>query len=225
MSDYGKYCTKLIQDFDVNSEQMRQALGSPGGTYEDTLLLLLKLVAHEKTIDVLEFGSGLSTLALSKACTKLNKNLVTIEHDLYWGGVTNAALKQIGLDFRVVSTGMRPENCPIFNETQFQIVWIDGSIFGMERDPAPVGVDSRFIGRFGSCYYYKQNLENAVLVFDDAQRREDASAFNRIYEEFGRTEADSVWFNPTGRKDRHQLIFFPPDSQHYKNIVFEVSNF
>lgn len=218
---YGKYESVLQEEFGVDLPQMIQHLGHPGGVYGDTVLLLSRLVSHPEVTNVLETGSGLSTLALAKVAKDHAKNLITIEHDLHWAEVADSALNRAGLDFRVVATDSREVNAPDFGDLSFEIAWIDGCVFGHHPHERP-DEDPQYIARVGGCNYYAQNLQKAVLIFDDAQaaRREQ---FDRLADFFPGFHFDKFyWFNPTGRGDRHQAIFFPEGTEFLLDVVKEV---
>ena len=147
-----------------------------------------------------------------------SRYLATIEHDLNWATVADGALKRAGIDFKVSATDSYQENCPDFGDRQFDIAFIDGCVFGHPVDTRPEDV-RQFYARSGACAYYKDNLQDAVLIFDDAQSFKEFR-FDQVRENFpGFNYNKFVWFNPTGRIDRHQAIYFPEGKEHLREVV------
>lgn len=221
--EYANYFDRLVQEFNINTDDMRTALGHCGGIYEDTSYLLTKLIQAPQIERVVEFGSGLSTLILAKACEDLGKVLVSFEDSPEWAPIADAALARLNLQSRVVATHSEPGRCPSFGDTQFQLAWVDGSVFGYPDALAGGNVDPEFLGRGGACLYYRQNLEDAILVFDDAQGRK--ARIQAVLPKLGRSFEETLWFNPCGRGDRHQAISLPENNQEiYKEIIQEVAS-
>lgn len=220
MSNYTDYFDKLVQEFNINADDMRTALGHCGGIYEDTMYLLTKLIQAPQIERIVEFGSGLSSLVLAKACEDLGKTFVSFEDTPAWATVADEALVKLNLQTRIVCSQSDPERCPDFGDAQFQLAWVDGSIFGWPNDQIKVGVADEFIGRNGACLYYRQNLKDAILIFDDAQVLCEGRGIPFLLQKLGRTVEESIWFNPRGREDRHQLISLPENNQEiYKEII------
>jgi len=209
----------LLKDrFGIDFPQMIECLGHPGGIYEDTALLLSLLVSAPQINNVLEIGSGLSTLVLAHMCSNYNKYLVTIEDDPRWAETANASIRALGLDFEVTSNKGKLAYSPDFGDLQFDLAWIDGTVFG--KSPGKnVEVDYKFLGRVGGCNYYAPNLQNAVLIFDDVQTpviKRDLPLLDG-FPEF--SPVSPIYFNPKGRSDRHQAIYLPEGREYFIDTV------
>jgi predicted O-methyltransferase YrrM len=70
---------------------------SDTGIYPDTAMLLVEAVKRSEVKNVLEIGSGISTLYLSAACKKYNKRFLSIEEDLFYLQKTASKFAKYGL--------------------------------------------------------------------------------------------------------------------------------
>ena len=181
--------------------------GNTPGIYSDVALLLYSLAKHESVETVLEFGSGISTCVLTKAAQKFNKDLYSMEWSKHWYGITRDCMKSLSIepnpgDF--VCTDNLSSKFVKIDKPQ-DLVFVDGPL---KYDPA-IGEPLPGFDRLGACDLYGEWIKDAVLCFDDAQTTPHMETFRPWLRKFGRGPELEVWFNPTGRGDRHQLLSFP----------------
>lgn len=208
---YGRYIDKLEDDFGVNLERLRPVLGNPGGIFADTCYLLCRLVSHPLVNDVMEIGSGLSTLVLAKVAKENNARFVSLENEEEWASVACAAVSKLELPNPIVKVDA---GFPSFARP-FQLVWVDGMLFAR-------GFGGEFAGRAGACRPYLNNFKDAVIVFDDAQAPPFKDVPGIVAAEIGRDPEDLLWFNPCDREDRHQAISLPSLDHYAHEIIKEV---
>lgn len=184
-----------------------RACGNESGIYPDVAYLLFRMANEPSVSSVLEFGSGLSTYVLAKTCLKLNnKEIRTIESREKWSHPAKCIVKIHGIDLSFYCTS-DVEGVPVFEkDKQWDLVWVDGDI-------------SEELDRVGACYHYASHLENAVLMFDDAQ--DSYRGIDACIEGLGRSLDNAMWFNPSGRTDRHVRISFPTDNHPLLKVVEE----
>jgi predicted O-methyltransferase YrrM len=208
---YSKWEQKLSAEAQINYVAARAEMrrgGSDTGVYPDVCYLLFRFANAPSIQSVLETGSGVSTYILAKTCLQLNtKEILTLESLEKWAELPRRLLEKYEIDpsFHYV-TENRP--LPVFSEgKQWDMMWVDGT--------ANVTLD-----RVASCLYYRENLDHAIVLFDDAQLFQD-SQIEEIVQGLGRSRSDLVWFNPTGRADRHVLISFPKPNHPLLSLVEE----
>ncbi len=225
-----QYQARLSQEFGANLRHLKGALGHCGGVHGDNMYLIGKLATLPEVSNIIEFGSGLSSLVFAKLQESTGKTFVSMEDHPHWAGVANKALKGLGSTYEVISTRCDPSNCPDF-EQDFQVAFVDGNIFhhpgGGAGEPGEnVGCPEsmqKFVGRGGACLYYENVLKNAVLIWDDAEHLEEYT--RKIIIELGRDPDELFWFNPTGRDSRHQLISLPEQNKEvYRQLIEEVAS-
>ncbi len=227
--DEAGYNTKLKDEYGVDLELMRRALGNGGGVNGYNMYLFARLMSLPRVTDLIEFGSGLSSLVFGHLGVRTSTNVVSMEDWPKWADIANAGLERLGLEHRVISTRCDPDRCPKFDK-DFQLVFIDGNIFhsGTAKDFAnrpgeewvysPDWVLVKFDGRAGACYYYENNLKNAVLIFDDYEAL--TPDIKLIVSNLGRNPDEIIRFNPTGRAHNHQAISLPEqDKEIYLQVV------
>jgi predicted O-methyltransferase YrrM len=177
------------------------ACGNHTGVYPDVCYLLFRLANETSVQNVLEMGSGFSTYVLAKTCIKLNeKHITTFESLEEWSRPTLCLLEKHGIDTDFYHVTEQDSGPPVFDDgRQFDLAFVDGHV--MQND-------MMHMDRADSVLYFRPHLTNAILVFDDAQVP-GGHGIPECMEELGRSSDNAVWFNPTGRIDRHQFISFP----------------
>lgn len=227
MNEQG-YEAKLNAEFGANLTNLKRALGHPGGVHGDNMYLIARLASLPEVSNIIEFGSGLSSLVFGRIKESTGKNMVSMEDHPHWADVANGALKNMGLEHRVISTRCDPELCPDFGY-DFQVAFLDGNIFhGVitneypgDQVCKPDSVDGRYVGRHGAAYYYEKNLRNAVLIWDDAEHL--VNDIKKAVIELHRSPEEIIVFNPTGRSNRHQHISLPEQHKEiYRKVIEEV---
>lgn len=211
MTIYSKYNVALKDisgiDFDKYMVAFREA-GNETGIYADVALLLYKLVSSKYVNSVLEFGSGMSTCVLAKAANDYGKEFHAMEHQKKWYDITRKCMSSLGIRApNYVCTYNESKNFSLIADP-LDVVWVDGPI--LHNGP------ENSIGRLGACDWYSKYLNDAVIIFDDAQAIPNIQPWLRSY---GRPAELDYWFNPTGRKDRHILISFPTHNHPLEPLV------
>jgi hypothetical protein len=203
---YGKWEQLLSQEAQINWNEAHmklRACNNEAGIYPDVGYLLFRFANEPSIQTVLEMGSGLSTFILAWTCLQLNsKELVTFESEEKWSKPPLCLLEAYGIDpsfYRVTEN----QPTPVFPEgKQWDMAWVDGHVTA-NTGAAQAGA---VLNRVDACLYYEDHLKHAILMFDDAQRSKDIQG---VVPKIGRSLDDTVWFNPSGRMDRHILISFP----------------
>ncbi len=208
---YKKWETALSAEARINWDDAIAKLticGNTTGIYPDVGYLLHRFANDPSVQYVLEFGSGFSTYVLAKTCVKLNdKYIVTLESEKEWADKTRCILGTHGINPDIVLCNEEAPNAfPTAFTADFDLVWIDGPI-------------SPEAGRTDACLQFSENIRDAVLLFDDAQ--DDYRGIDPCIEELGRSLDNAVWFNPSGRTDRHIRISFPTENHPLLPLVEE----
>lgn len=209
---YNRYEKALLDECGIDFNNYIRVLagfGNTTGIYADVALLLYKLVKFEGTSSVLEFGSGMSTLIMSKASMDYSKKLVVGESGRKWYNITKSCLDTLGLH----SPGYV---CTDSEEAKFpkvvgpvSLVWVDGTV---------CEVSGPGYNRRGSCEYYWENIKDSCILFDDSE-----SGYMNWIKEFlaskGRSEEGLFLFNPTKRGDRQVLVSTLSKDSPFLNVV------
>lgn len=162
----------------------------------DTLRLLVALVAELRPKHVVEFGSGLSTLALAHTAQRSGHSAISsIDHDPVYAARTVELLRRHGGEYlvslqiaplvaRVRADGLHPhyllDRAALATERPAELVLIDGP-------PAALG------GRTGMLYQALDVAEaGTVVLLDDAERAPEREALIEWQERLG----DAVLFAP-----------------------------
>jgi hypothetical protein len=211
---YEKYEKQLKQECGINYPEYVRALsvaGNTPGVYTDVAYLLYKLAASEHVNSILEFGSGMSTCILAKAAQDTGKEFHAMEHMRKWYDITAKCMDSLGIPLTgYVSTDSDPEKFSVITNPM-DLVWIDGPIAHAPHSPVNLT-----ICRLGAGDLYKDQIKDAVLLFDDAQVMPNIHPW---LEKFGRDKELCMWFNPTGRIDRHIYISFPAADHPLKSVI------
>lgn len=208
MNQNADWNNKLKADHGLDLTKLKN-----GGVYSDTAHMLCELVSLPEVNRVFEAGAGISTVVFATICERLDKFLVTLEDKPEWSDITDKYLSDQGLSHRVTSTDSRLENAPTFTEP-FDLAWVDGNVFWDPHRMADVGPeDINYYGQFchrpGGARFYKDNLRDAVVIFDDGEDTNCLTEIRKVIEELGRNPADMFLSNPTRRADRNQLVSLP----------------
>jgi hypothetical protein len=230
MASAGEYSALLNAEFGTGLQNCRNHIGHPGGVHEDNMYLIAKLSTLAEVHNVIEFGSGLSSLMLGQALEGTGVGFVSMEDFPHWADVANDALGRLGVSHRVISTHCDPDLCPSFDHG-FEIAFLDGNIFhspGSGNEPglqvgAPPELDKKYIGRGGALLYYEEQLKDAVLIWDDAENL--VEYIDKYTVLVGRDPAELTWFNPTGRTNRHQRISLPEKNKEiYRQAIAGIAS-
>ena len=155
----------------------------------DALQVLVALVAELRPKHVVEFGSGLSTVALARAAAPSGRPAISsIDHDPVYAARTEELLRQHGGDqlvslqvaplvARVRADGLHPhyllERASLASERPAELVLVDGP-------PAALG------GRTGMLYQALDVAEaGTVVLLDDAERDLEREALHEWDERLG----------------------------------------
>ncbi|NEQ36106.1 MAG: hypothetical protein F6K40_07340 [Okeania sp. SIO3I5] len=159
-SSNGEITMKLSNDNSV-AKKTKSKRTIPALT-KDAVIFLEKFLRQKPNAKVLEFGSGISTVWLSK----LTKKLVSIEHDIEWYQKVTNYLEDDNncypVDFRLLA---RPYHtvCQEFQGEFFDVIIVDG------RDRAKCLEASIRVLKKGG-----------ILMVDDAQREKYKPAYNLL---------------------------------------------
>ena len=209
---YKKYEKVLLEECGIDFNRYITVLANNGnttGVYADVALLLYRLVRFSGTNSVLEFGSGMSTLILSKACMDYGKNLVVGESGRKWYNITKVCLDALSLNSRgFVCTDSDESKFPVL-DGPVSLVWVDGTVSEVQGPG---------YNRLGSCEYYWNSIKGACLLFDDSESAY-MSGIKPVLEQNGRSDDSYFLFNPTGRGDRQVLVSVPESGEQFLDVV------
>lgn len=154
---------------------------------------MVHTVAAAPAGDVLECGSGLSTLLLAAMASKTGRQVVALEHVPAWAARVRRALEQHGLSraATVIDAPLRPHSA---------FSWYDHAPNGPARyavvvcDGPPSTTQG---GRYGLLPVMRAQLGNScVILLDDAARAEEQAILARWGTEFGTTTTICEGTNP-----------------------------
>jgi len=142
----------------------------------DALRFLTRLVAHMRPGHVLEFGSGLSTRALARACAALAPPgaVSSIDHDPEFGAIAARALADTPVPGGRVAVQIAPLVARDYGGKLVPVYHLDAARFASPRPVDLVVVDGPTVvlgGREGTLYQALQFARpGTLLVLDDADR-------------------------------------------------------
>lgn len=146
---------------------------------------------------ILECGSGLSTILLHTIALRRGIEIISLEHDSYWGDIV---LSKLG--------GEKPEErarlyvCPLRKYVDFDWYDISGVVlpehFSLVVCDGPPG--TTFGGRYGLVPIMSGRLSKSIILLDDFNRSEEKS----IVSKWSKTLNISV--KSTGRNDDCAII-------------------
>ncbi len=210
-----RYASAFSVDFGVDyyaAQDKYLDLAPSLGVFPDVGYLLYALASSSSTHNILEFGSGWSTVVLALAATKAGKSLCTLESLPKWANIVRGLLKTYGISPRLYCGADCVSYKPPAN---IDLLWVDGPI-----GPA-IPTDDKLALRIKACEQYEDYLSGATIAFDDAQWIADD--IKALLLRFGRTPTSFCWYNPANRKDRHILLSFPdsPLGLEHRGLVSE----
>lgn len=199
MRIFGLYNDLLHEECGLDYDEAIRVFGEIGnatGSYPDTLLLFAKMIKHYKLKNIVEFGSGMSTLFLAKIAKDLNISFVSYEEKKRYLNMTTKLIESFHLKPNIK---MFYHNEPIdVHDKDF--VFIDCS--GDLRKEL-----STYISGF--------HIRNCFIVIDDINDYPSlVSYFKDPY----------CFYNGTGRLDRYQFIKYHPETN-FPNFLTQEMNY
>lgn len=141
------------------------------------MLAALVELARDADGDVIECGSGLTTLILAVLGEKHGFKVVSLEHDRDFAAATTNRLRDFGLEAEV-------KWAPIKDFGGYQ--WYDASLSGEYALAVCDGPPRASVGRYGAVPALRDSLsDGALIIADDAETEHDI--LDRWSEEFGIT--------------------------------------
>ncbi len=173
------YCRQLLNNLFEGYDQLPITKSSISFF---AIAMILNDIQINKRQNILEFGSGLSTILIARLIKKNNLSckIYSIEHDSNWFGLLNATLKKENTSENVVSihaplsnSKKSKNNLDWYNEdiisnslpekVLFDLVIIDGP---------PAHENSKSLSRYPSLPFVKNKLNKSYSVYlDDASRK------------------------------------------------------
>jgi predicted O-methyltransferase YrrM len=147
------------------------------------LVYIMNDIVLNKRHNILEFGSGISTILIGRLISqnKLNSNIVSIEHDSDWVNfiqeyIDNENLSNfINLIYSPLNNGFYNLNPMLLNQ-KFDMVIIDG--------PPAYEIDKQE-ARYPTFPFIKDKLnENSIVFIDDADRDGEKNIIKKWENEF-----------------------------------------
>jgi hypothetical protein len=136
--------------------------------------------AHSGTGDILECGSGLSTLVLSVAARRTDRQLVTIEHEPRWADANRRRIQAAGAPLQPIR--IRPLR-DYGDYDWYDLNDDDLSSFSLVVCDGPPGLTRG--GRYGLLPTIHERVTGSTIVLDDAGRASERSVLERWEREFG----------------------------------------
>lgn len=188
---YKPYNELLIKELDIDWFQLQSTadkLGNGPGLYPDTAALLLNLVKLFSINNVLELGSGSSTVFLSKACSKFNKKFYSVEESPEYKKMTEALCAQFNVN----------ENILLMKDVKWEEIPCPDLIF-LDSDSS---TREELLAIINNTSWNLNDVE--VIVMDDSEYLPYALSF---FHKLSIKNRFNNWsFNPIGRQDRISLI-------------------
>ena len=188
---YGVFNKSLVSAYEIDWYDVYEkylSIGNYAGIYPDTALLLMMLTDILPVNNVMEIGSGASTLFLKKACDRCEINFTSYEEKDKYLGITKELIKLYDIDASFLK--LCPEKIDF---TGVDMLFLDGieenRVKLLDSDDL-INIPVIILDDFGSI-----NLSKAVSKFTK------------------RCPGDRPFYvyNGVGRQDRHQLISWDSD--------------
>jgi len=151
----------------------------------DSLKFLVRLIAQFKPLHILEFGSGVSTYVMARACTQLKKSssITSIDHDPEFGKTTvERLLNKFKLHCRI-SFQLAPLVARDFGGKTLPIYHLQDKLFASTAPVDLVLIDGPPVmlgGREGVLYQTMGFARpGTVVILDDANRSEEKTIIGR----------------------------------------------
>jgi hypothetical protein len=171
------------------------------------LLLLNRLVNDHNPGVIVEFGSGSSTAPLALLANRVEADFYSIEEDEQWANRTKTRLESWGLDSDVV------RHIPLCTDSSEQeLVWyrrervdalFDTNTVGLVLVDGPTSASGPHVRRAAVDYMKGYLADDAVVVLDDYQRREEQEIVDMWTKQFPEAEVDVL----PGQKEKEIAIF------------------
>ncbi len=149
---------------------------------------LMRLILHEKPVEVVELGSGVSTIVMAYCLRKNGKGRIrSFDHDAVFAEQTRKMLRQHKLDD--IATVVHAPLIPL-DDVNGRL-WYDKSKFGVISSIDLLFVDgpprrSARLARYPALDYFVEELKpGSWVVLDDADRKDErriAEMWSRCYE-------------------------------------------
>jgi len=204
---YRKY-VNAFREFDyVGMEDTYLTFADSVGVFPDVSYLLYSFVASPNVKTVVEIGAGMSTCVLGHAAAKYGKLFTVVESSSVWVAHVSKALLACGVPVPEIINTDGLDKPPVL-PMPIDFMWVDGCIL-----PDPTNMLKRIDG----VLHYKEDLQDAILCFDDAQYLKEDIA--RLRDRFPLKDRSECWYNPTDRWDRHVFISVPDSKKFALDIV------
>ena len=164
------------------------SMGNYAGIYPDSSLLLMMLTDMLPVNNVMEIGSGASTLFLKKACDRCEINFTSYEEQDKYLKITRELIKLYDIDDSFLR--ICPEKVDF---SGVDMLFIDG----IEVNRVKL-LDS------------DELIDIPVIILDDFGSINLSKAYSRFTKRC-RGDRPCYVYNGVGRQDRHQLISWDPE--------------
>lgn len=155
--------------------------GNVGYAARDAYLATLIRMSMDSPGDILECGSGLSTIALAAVANRTRRRVIALEHIPAWGEKVTRTLRQ--LELWQIATVLPT---PLVNHGEYD--WYDYTPdrwrFSLVVCDGPPSATKG--GRYGLLPAMRDNIDpGAVILLDDLERSDEQAIFARWIRETG----------------------------------------
>ncbi len=202
-----KYDAATVAAVDVNAvlavRERFPGLQIPTSTWSMTfpnLLLLINVLDTYRPRNVVEFGSGISTLCVASWLKEAGRgNLLSVDHDPEWAEITTRHLGKRGCD-AIANVIVTPLNEQSYFGKKVNWYDLESHLSSIGDDVDLVIVDGPPNGSKGAGYARIPAIEalagklapDAIIVLDDAAREGETKIFEAWEERYGILQATRV---------------------------------
>lgn len=185
---YKLFDDELIKDIGISwleAHKIYHELGNSPGIYPDTALLFVRLIKMYNIYNVIEFGSGMSTLFLSKICELKNIKFTSYEEDEKYRNINTNLLEAYNIKNSKDIIKSFKNDVPLIINTD--LLFLDSHKNSRE-----------------SLINNKQIYNIPFVIYDDA---EDSSPLIKYI--CNSKDHNFYCYDRVGRLDRQQFISYP----------------
>ncbi len=159
------------------------------------LLYLLNDIIVNKRRNIIEFGSGISTIYISKVLSDYNvdANFISIEENSQWAEIVSQIIDQNKLSFkpRIILSPLKPSRLALNDLNWYDEQLLSSEIFNYKFDLVVIDGPSAWkpgqeLARFPAIPFLFKNIsENVSIFLDDAKREGEQKIQNLWKQTFG----------------------------------------
>jgi len=199
---YEPYNSILINELGLDWYEVQETYGKIGNTpgmYPDSAMFLMEIVKRDDVQNILEIGSGISTLYLAKTAKVFNKNFISIEEDPKYQNMTELLCHHYGVDQQVL----------IFEDMDYSMLPKPDVLF-IDSDTDSRTTLLETIEKTSTSKWHPKDID--FILLDDAEAPIFIIPVLKALARYGRF--NHSMYNPVARSDRHLFINYIDDDVH-----------